>query len=62
MVAKNPASIGVITRAYLTDDVKVVAIDGLPEQDLSLPIIAQTRGQPGQYQTIILSCLQSSQN
>jgi hypothetical protein len=58
MVAINPASIGVITRAYLTDEVKVVKIDGLPEQDLLLPIVAQTRNQPGQYQTIILSCLQ----
>jgi hypothetical protein len=62
MVAKNPGSIGVITRAYITDDVKVVAIDGLPEKDLSLPIIAQTRGQPGESQTSILSCLQSPQN
>lgn len=62
MVAKNPASIGVITRAYLTDEVKAVAIYGLPEQDLTLPIVAQTRSKPGVYQTIILSCLQSSQN
>jgi hypothetical protein len=62
MVAKNPGSIGVIPRAYLTDEVKVVKIDGLPEQDLSLPVIAQTRGQPGENLTIILSCLQSPQN
>lgn len=62
MVADNPGSIGVIPSAYLTDDVKVVTIDGLPEQDLSLPIIAQTRGQPGEKQTIILFCLQSPQN
>jgi hypothetical protein len=62
MVAKNPAAIGVITRAYLTDDVKAVRIDGLPEQDLTLPIVAQTRGQPGENQMMILSCLQSPQN
>jgi hypothetical protein len=58
MVAKNPAGIGVIPRAYLSDEVKEVAIDGLPEQDLTLPIVAQTRGQPGNLQTILLTCLQ----
>jgi hypothetical protein len=58
MVAKNPAGIGVITRAYLTEEVKAVVIDGLPEQDLTLPIVAQTRGQPGNLQTILLTCLQ----
>ncbi len=62
MVAKDPGGIGVIPRAYLSDEVKMVKIDGLPEQDLIVPIIAQTRGQPGELQTIILSCLQSSNN
>jgi hypothetical protein len=58
MVAKNPAGIGVIPRAYITDEVKAVTIDGLPEQDLLLPIVAQTRDQPGYLQTILLTCLQ----
>ncbi len=60
MVAKNPVSIGVITQAYLTDEVKAVKIDGLPEQDLSLPIVAQTRGQPGDRQVNLLTCLQQT--
>jgi hypothetical protein len=62
MVAKNPAGIGMITRAYLDDEVKVVEIDGLSEQELTLPIVAQTREQPGINQMVILSCLQSPGN
>lgn len=60
MVAENHAGIGVITRAYLSDDVKEIKIDGLSEQDLILPIIAQTRGEPGDRQLNLLTCLQQT--
>ena len=62
MVSQNPGSLGVITQAALTDDVKVLEIGGVSPDNLLIPIIAQTRAQPGGNQTIMLSCLQQKSN
>jgi hypothetical protein len=59
-VSKNPGAIGIIPKAYLTDDVKVVGINDVSQKDLVLIIIAQTRGQPGDLQTTMINCLEQS--
>ena len=58
IVSGHLGAIGFIPKAYLTDTVKVVAINDISPENLSMTIIAQTRGQPGGLQTTMIDCLQ----
>lgn len=57
-VSDHPGAIGFIPKAYLTDTVRVMEINDYSRENLTMNIIAQTRGQPGSLQTTMIDCLQ----
>lgn len=61
-VSDHPGAIGFIPKAYLTDTVKVVEINDYSPENLTMNIIAQTRGQPGSLQSTMIDCLQKLVN
>ncbi len=57
-VAGDPFAIGVVPSRWVDASVKAIALDGISQDALTLPILAVTRQQPDSSLTAFLGCLQ----